>query len=158
MTTLGSHDFKIACGKSWGSRLPTVWNRSRGVVAHLFRIATLGFRGEALPSIASVSKMEIVSRVENEDVGSRLRVDGVKKGELQAAGCPVGSTVEVRDIFFNTPARRKFLKSPATELSHICDVINRMALAHAVVHFHLHHTEKMLGVGPLPHCHSGLSR
>ena len=88
--------------------------------------------------------MEIVSRVENEDVGSRLRVDGVKKGELQAAGCPVGSTVEVRDIFFNTPARRKFLKSPATELSHICDVINRVALAHAVVHFRLHHTEKML--------------
>ena len=110
----------------------------------LFRIATLGFRGEALPSIASVSKMEIVSRVENEDVGSRLRVDGGKKGELQAAGCPVGSTVEVRDIFFNTPARRKFLKSPATELSHTCDVINRMALAHAVVHFRLHHTEKML--------------
>lgn len=112
--------------------------------ADLFRIATLGFRGEALPSIASVSKLEIVSRTRQEEVGSRLRVEGGKKKEPVAAGCPAGTTVEVRELFFNTPARRKFLKSPSTELGHICDVVNRMALAYAEVHFRLHHGGRML--------------
>ncbi len=112
--------------------------------ADLFRIATLGFRGEALPSIASVSKLEIVSRTRQEEVGSRLRVEGGKKKEPVAAGCPAGTTVEVRELFFNTPARRKFLKSPSTELGHICDVVNRMALAYAKVHFRLHHGGRML--------------
>lgn len=112
--------------------------------ADLFRISTLGFRGEALPSIASVARLEIVSRTRQEQVGSRFRVEGGKKGEAVAAGCPAGTTVEVRDLFFNTPARRKFLKSPATELSHICDVVNRMALAYADVHFRLHHSGRVL--------------
>lgn len=112
--------------------------------ADLFRISTLGFRGEALPSIASVSKLAIVSRTRQEKVGCRLRVEGGKKGEPVAAGCPVGTTVEVRDLFFNTPARRKFLKSPATELGHICDVVNRMALAYTDVHFRLQHGGRTL--------------
>ncbi len=112
--------------------------------ADIFRISTLGFRGEALPSIASVSKLEIVSRARNESGGCRIRVEGGKKGETTAAGCPVGTTVEVRELFFNTPARRKFMKSPATELGHICDVINRMALANGEVHFRLYHMGKML--------------
>lgn len=112
--------------------------------ADLFRISTLGFRGEALPSIASVSKLEVVSRTRQEKVGCRLRVEGGKKGEPVAAGCPVGTTVEVRDLFFNTPARRKFLKSPATELSHICDVVNRMALIYVKVHFRLQHGGRTL--------------
>ena len=106
--------------------------------ADLWRIATLGFRGEALPSIASVSKLEIISRARSGEVGSRLRAEGVGMGEAVAAGCPVGTTVEVRDLFFNTPARRKFLKSPATELSHIHDVINHAALAYGEVHFRLY--------------------
>ncbi|MFQ5683959.1 MAG: DNA mismatch repair endonuclease MutL, partial [Candidatus Binatia bacterium] len=110
----------------------------------LFRISTLGFRGEALPSIGSVSKMEIVSRPRSQKTGSRVRVEGGRKGEKLAAGCSVGTTVEVRDLFYNTPARRKFLKSPPTELSHICDVINRMALACGEVHFSLHHAGRML--------------
>ncbi len=112
--------------------------------ADLFRISTLGFRGEALPSIGSVSRLEIISCYREEKMGSRLRVEGGKKGEPVAAGSPVGTTVEVRDLFFNTPARRKFLKSPATELSHICDVINRMALAYGGVHFRLHHAGRVL--------------
>ncbi len=112
--------------------------------ADLFRVATLGFRGEALPSIASVSRLEIISRARNESEGRRLRVEGGKKGEPLAGGCPTGTTVEVRDLFFNTPARSKFLKSPATELGHICDVINRMALAYDQVHFRLYHRGKML--------------
>jgi DNA mismatch repair protein MutL len=105
----------------------------------LFRIATLGFRGEALPSIASVSKVEITSRPPAGEIGHRVRIDGGKKAEVIASACPVGTTVEIREIFYNTPARRKFLKAPATELSHICDVFNRMALAHPKVHFRLAH-------------------
>jgi len=112
--------------------------------ADLFRISTLGFRGEALPSIGSVSRLEIVSRARGEEAGYRLRVEGGKRGEPLPAGCPVGTTVEVRDLFFNTPARRKFLKSPATELGHVCDVVNRMAVAFPVVHFRLYHGERLL--------------
>lgn len=105
----------------------------------LFRIATLGFRGEALPSIGSVSKLDIWSRPPGATTGYGLTVTGGKKDEIRPAPASVGTTIEIRDIFFNTPARRKFLKSPATELSHICDVVNRMALAHPRVHFRLQH-------------------
>ena len=110
----------------------------------LFCISTLGFRGEALPSIASVSRLEIVSRTRQEEAGWRLRVEGGKREEPNMFGCPPGSTVEVRDLFYNIPARRKFLKSPSTELGHISDVINRMALAYGDVHFQLHHAGRLL--------------
>jgi len=110
----------------------------------LLKIATLGFRGEALSSIASVSKMELLSRTQNHEMGSRLRLEGGKNGEPTMVGSPVGTTVEVRDLFYNIPARRKFLKSPSTELSHISDVINRMALSHSHVHFRLDHAGKTL--------------
>ena len=105
----------------------------------LFRIATLGFRGEALPSIGAVSRMEVFSRLRAAESGNRLRVDGGKKAGVSPAAAAVGTTIEIKEIFFNTPARRKFLKSPATELSHICDAVNRMALAHPQVHFRLQH-------------------
>jgi len=106
--------------------------------ADLWRISTLGFRGEALPSIGSVSKLEVLSRTRNAEAGARLSVDGGKAGEPVVAGCSAGTTIEVRELFFNTPARRKFLKSPATELSHICDVINHAALAYREIHFRLY--------------------
>jgi len=112
------------------------------VEADLFRIATLGFRGEALPSIASVSRMEIASRVKDAVTAHLLRCEGGVRKELRPTAAASGTTVVVRDIFFNVPARRKFLKSPATELSHICDVINRIALAHPAVHFRLEHDER----------------
>ena len=105
----------------------------------LFRVATLGFRGEALPSIGSVAKMEITSRPPAGETGYRIQVKGGKKGTPFMVGASVGTSVEIKEIFFNTPARRKFLKSPATELSHICDAVNRMALAHPQVHFRLSH-------------------
>jgi DNA mismatch repair protein MutL len=105
----------------------------------LFRIATLGFRGEALPSIGSIAKMDISSRPLSSISGAKLTVDGGKKGEVHATAAPVGTTIEIRDIFYNTPARRKFLKAPATELSHVCDVVNRLALANPQVHFRLQH-------------------
>jgi DNA mismatch repair protein MutL len=110
----------------------------------LFHIATLGFRGEALPSIASVSRMEIISRPAESDCAHCLRVDGGKKEAVRAAAAAVGTSIEVREIFFNTPARRKFLKSPATELSHICDAVNRIALAYPEVHFRLFHDSRVL--------------
>ena len=112
--------------------------------ADLFWIATLGFRGEALPSIASVAKVEIASRIREAATGYRLCVEGGKRGDPVPAGCAPGTTVEVRDLFFNTPARRKFLKSPATELGHVCDVVNRMALAYWEVHFRLYHEGRMV--------------
>ncbi|HSE90349.1 MAG TPA: DNA mismatch repair endonuclease MutL [Candidatus Binatia bacterium] len=110
----------------------------------LSRVATLGFRGEALPSIAAVSRLEIVSRLPLSETGYRIRIEGGKKVAPLVAGSPVGTSVEIRDIFFNTPARRKFLKSPATELSHICDVFNRMALAYPEVHFRLSHESRVI--------------
>jgi len=100
----------------------------------LFRISTLGFRGEALPSIGSVSRMEILSRTPTAASGHRLRIIGGKREALVPDGASAGTTIEISDIFFNTPARRKFLKAPATELSHICDVVNRLALAQPSVH------------------------
>src|SRR5215470_10979554 len=105
----------------------------------LFCIATLGFRGEALPSIASVSKTTIISRPPEEAFGHQLLIEGGKKVEAKAAACAAGTTVEIKEIFYNVPARRKFLKAPATELSHICDVFNRMALANPGVQFTLFH-------------------
>ncbi|MGH7873588.1 MAG: DNA mismatch repair endonuclease MutL [Candidatus Binatia bacterium] len=105
----------------------------------LFRISTLGFRGEALPSIGSVSRMEILSRLLGAASGHRLRVIGGKREEIAPNAASAGTSIEICDIFFNTPARRKFLKAPATELSHICDVVNRLALAHPSVHFRLQH-------------------
>jgi DNA mismatch repair protein MutL len=110
----------------------------------LFRVATLGFRGEALPSIGSVSRMEIVSRLPLSETGYRLRIEGGKKAAPSVTGSPMGTSVEIKDIFFNTPARRKFLKSPATELSHICDVFNRVALAYPKVHFRLSHDGRII--------------
>ena len=110
----------------------------------LFRVATLGFRGEALPSIGSVARMEITSRPPTGESGYRIRIEGGKKDTPFIVGSPVGTSVEIKEIFFNTPARRKFLKSPATELSHICDAVNRMALAHPAVHFRLSHDGRMI--------------
>ena len=108
----------------------------------LFRIATLGFRGEALPSIGSIAKMAISSRPGALASGAQLTVDGGKKSEVHAAATAQGTTIEIREIFFNTPARRKFLKAPATELSHVCDVVNRLALANPQVHFRLQHDSR----------------
>lgn len=110
----------------------------------LFRVATLGFRGEALPSIGSVARMEITSRPPTGESGYRIRIEGGKKDTPFIVGSSVGTSVEIKEIFFNTPARRKFLKSPATELSHICDAVNRMALAHPAVHFRLSHDGRMI--------------
>src|ERR1041385_2363833 len=116
--------------------------------ADLWQIATLGFRGEALPSIGSAARLEIAPRTPRADGGYRIVVEGGASGEAAAAGCAPGTTVEVRELFFNIPARRKFLKAPATEMSHICDVVNHAALAHPEVHFRLYNQGKLLSDYP----------
>ncbi len=112
--------------------------------ADLAGIATMGFRGEALPSIASVAAVEMVSRPASQELGCRHRVENGRKGSPAAAGCPPGTTVEVRDLFYHVPARLKFMKSPRTEIKYVSDVVNRAALAHPSVHFRLHHGGKRL--------------
>ena len=91
-------------------------------------IATLGFRGEALPSIASVSRFTIRSRESDSAEGTEIRVDGGKIGELRASGCSVGTSIEVRDLFYNVPAQKKFLKAESTEAAHIEHQIRLHAL------------------------------
>jgi DNA mismatch repair protein MutL len=103
----------------------------------LFSISTLGFRGEALASIASVSRMTITSRVQNEKEGARLRVEGGKTDKLAKVGTTVGTTVRVEDLFYNVPARLKFLKSDVTERRAIDLLVTRYALAYADRRFKL---------------------
>lgn len=103
----------------------------------LFAIGTMGFRGEALASISSVSKMRLVSRREGTLEGHELRVTAEQVESSQAAGCPVGTTAEVRDLFFNVPARRKFLRAPSTETGQINEQLARVALANPQIAFEL---------------------
>jgi DNA mismatch repair protein MutL len=103
----------------------------------LFRVKTLGFRGEALASIGSVSRLEITSRTDNVESGSRLVVDGGHAGDVQRVGAPVGTHVRVKDLFFNVPARLKFLKKDPTERRWIDALVTRYALAYAKVRIHL---------------------
>ncbi len=94
----------------------------------LTRIATLGFRGEALPSIASVSRFRLTTRPKTEVEGTEVVIEGGAPPGLSPVGCAVGTTIEVRDLFFNTPARKKFLKGTASESAHVSEVCLRAAL------------------------------
>jgi len=110
----------------------------------LFSIRTLGFRGEALPSIASVSRFSLVTRHRDADTGLELLMTGGKIQKVTEIGAPVGTQVSVRQLFFNTPARRKFLKGVQTEMGHIADVVASMALGRPGVQFKLVHNHKSL--------------
>jgi DNA mismatch repair protein MutL len=114
----------------------------------LLSIATLGFRGEALPSIASIARVEMVTRAAGESSGTRLEIAGGKILSCEEAGAPAGTTLTVRDLFFNTPARRKFLKSETTELAHVTALVTHYALAHPDKHFELHSATHALLVAP----------
>jgi DNA mismatch repair protein MutL len=96
----------------------------------LFGISTLGFRGEALPSVAAVSRLVLETRHASENSGTRLELAGGKLRDVKEVAWAVGTRVEVRDLFYNTPARRKFLKSESTELGHIASLVTHYALAH----------------------------
>jgi DNA mismatch repair protein MutL len=118
--------------------------------ADLLRVATLGFRGEALPSIASVSRLRMETRAREEASGTVVEINGGKIFRVEEAGLPVGTSITVRDLFFNTPARKKFLRSESTELSHIASLVTHYALAHPDKHFELQTaTNAMLVASPV---------
>ncbi len=104
-------------------------------VEDLAAITTLGFRGEALPSIASVSKMRLVTRTQEDPTGTVVQVEGTEPILVSQTGCAPGTVVEVADLFFNVPARRKFLKKPSTEANHCLETVVRLAMVRPDVHF-----------------------
>src|SRR5438093_10729429 len=114
----------------------------------LLTVATLGFRGEALPSIASVSRLHLETRATEEQAGTIVEINGGKIFRVEEAGLPEGTSITVRDLFFNTPARQKFLKSESTELSHIASLVTHYALAHPDKHFELHSATNAMLVAP----------
>lgn len=98
-------------------------------------ISTLGFRGEAMASISAVAKVELLTKAENEDFGTRYEIAGGEEISFDNAGCPKGTTIVVRDIFFNTPARMKFLKKDVTEGNSVAGIVDRMAISHPDISF-----------------------
>lgn len=108
----------------------------------LFNVGTLGFRGEALASISEVSQFVIRSRTDENNAGSELEINGGQLSAIEPCGCPVGTSITVRNLFFNTPVRRKFLKTVQTEMGHISEALTRIALPHPKVHFTLHHNDR----------------
>ena len=104
-------------------------------VDDLVHIGSLGFRGEALSSIAAVSQVELVTKTADQTFGTRYRIAGGKEEGIEDAGAKDGTTFIIRQLFYNTPARRKFLKTPMTEASHVGDLMTRMALSHPEVSF-----------------------
>ncbi len=125
---MGQEDLLLAVERHATSKLPD---------DDLFNITSLGFRGEALPSIGAVSRLKISSRSASSEDAWQLTVEGGLKSELSPTALPSGTHMEVRDLFFATPARLKFLKTPSTEMGYITDVMNRIAMAHPHIGFTL---------------------
>ena len=114
----------------------------------LLSVSTLGFRGEALPSIASVSRLRMETRAAEEPSGTVVEINGGKIARIEEAGLPPGTSITVRDLFFNVPARKKFLKAESTELSHIASLVTHYALAHPDKHFELHSAANAMLIAP----------
>jgi DNA mismatch repair protein MutL len=130
-------DLKLALSRHATSKIATLQD--------LERVASMGFRGEALPSISSVSRLTLISRTAGENCAWKVQADGSEtRFDLQPDSHPQGTTVEVRDLFYNTPARRKFLKSEKTEFAHIETLVRRMALSRFDISFMLSHNQKQL--------------
>jgi DNA mismatch repair protein MutL len=110
----------------------------------LSHIRTLGFRGEAIPSIAAVSRMEIISTVEGATAGTRIFRVADREEAFEPAAFPRGTEIKVNDLFFNTPARLKYMKSIQTEIGHVSDIINRLALSYPEISFLLTHNDKQI--------------
>ncbi|MDF2835451.1 MAG: mismatch repair protein MutL, partial [Paenibacillus sp.] len=131
-----------------GDDLPTAFQRHAtskiATSSDLFRIASLGFRGEALPSIAAVSRLSCTSATDGSGLARRLMIDGGATNAIEPANAPQGTDMSVRDLFFNTPARLKYMKSIQTELGHISDYMNRVALAHPGIAITLKHNGSSL--------------
>lgn len=110
----------------------------------LFAIRTLGFRGEALPSMAAVSRLEIVTRRDGDECGTLVVCAGGEPLEVSDIGAPVGTSVSVSELFYNVPARRKFLKTAQTELGHVVELVNRFAISHCEADITLAHNERAI--------------
>jgi DNA mismatch repair protein MutL len=139
------------CGMSRDDALLSIERHATSKIAgdrDLFSIRTLGFRGEALPSIAAVSKLSLETRDAASDAGTRITIEGGRLLDVAETGAPEGTLVTVSQLFFNTPARRKFLKSIATEMAHIGDILASMALAWPQVQFRLTHNERVVKSWP----------
>ncbi|MGZ4814790.1 MAG: DNA mismatch repair endonuclease MutL [Terriglobales bacterium] len=120
----------------------------------LLTIGTLGFRGEALPSIASVSRLRLETHAPEDAAGTIVEINGGKIQTVEEAGLPLGTSITVRDLFYNIPARRKFLKAESTELSHIASLVTHYALAHPEMHFELHSATNAMLIAPPVSDHS----
>ena len=114
------------------------------VTEDLYRIATLGFRGEALAAIAEIARVRCQTRKGDASEGSEITIEGGAASPVTAVGCTAGTVIEVRNLFFNVPVRRAYLKSDSTEASHVQDVFARVALAHPTVHFTFRSGGKLL--------------
>jgi DNA mismatch repair protein MutL len=134
-TGMTPEDLQLAIERHATSKIPD---------EDLFNIRTMGFRGEALPSIGAVSRLTITSCHKDSFEAWQIQVYGGEKSEISPASLNSGTKVEVRDLFFATPARLKFLKSPTTELNHIKDILQCLALAHPLIHFSLFDGEKKI--------------
>ena len=131
------HELNLALSRHATSKIETL--------SDLERVATMGFRGEALPSISSVSRLSLTSKTQEEELAWLVEADGTETDhDTRPAAHPKGTTVEVRDIFYNTPARRKFLRSDKTEFQHIETLIRRLALARHDIGFSLSHNQKQI--------------
>ncbi len=114
----------------------------------LFSISTLGFRGEALPSIGAISQARIISRTKDALIGSEIQIEGGNLGKIKEKGAPEGTQIDVRNLFYNTPVRRKFLKSTQTEMAHISEMVTRFALSYPNIHFTTIHNGKNVLIFP----------
>ncbi len=122
----------------------------------LFAVHTLGFRGEALPSIGAVSHASIISKVKGSLYGAEITIDGGVLGKIKECGAPEGTQVEVRDLFFNVPVRKKFLRAVPTEMAYISEVLTRFSLSYPSIHFTLMHNNRT--VYNLPPAHDTAER
>ena len=114
----------------------------------LFSIDTLGFRGEALPSVGSISQTRIISRTKDALIGSEIQIEGGQLGKIKEKGAPEGTQIDVQNLFYNTPVRRKFLKSTQTEMAHISEMVTRFALSYPNIHFTTLHNGKNVLIFP----------
>lgn len=121
-------------------------------------VQTLGFRGEALPSIAAVSRFQLLTRQTDALVGTRVRIEGGTLLDVEDAGCAAGTEIEVRSLFYNLPARRKFLRTQATELSHCVEAVIREALVRPDVDFTVYHEDRELLRAPVTDDWAGRAR
>ncbi len=113
-------------------------------IKDLFSVNSLGFRGEALPSIASVSRFQITTRVNEDVIGAVISVEGGKIRKVEEAGCPAGTTIRVKNLFYNTPVRLKFMRTIETELSNVLDIVQREAMSRPEIGFEVTTGEKTL--------------